>query len=63
VVLKPALIAFLPELAWAARQYRNQYTIATSVFRTEQTRIFAASSILLRRSRATSTAEKSSPSI
>jgi hypothetical protein len=39
-----------------------EFCFPTSVSRTEQTRIFGASSLLLRCSRATSTAEKSGPS-
>src|SRR5258706_4430976 len=57
------LIVFLPEPAWAAREYRDKQKSSTSVYTTGQTRLFAPSSILLRHLRATSTAEKSGPSI
>ena len=54
---------FLREPSWAARQDRDKQTSAKWVYTTGQTRIFPASSILLRRSHAISTAEKSGPSI
>jgi len=58
------LIVLRPELAWAARQYRDKQTIGyVTVYTTEQTRIFAAGSILLGCSRATSNAEKGGPGI
>lgn len=57
------LIVFLPEPAGRQGSIATSRQSATSVFTMEQTPIFAASSILLRCSRATSTAEKSGPSI
>jgi hypothetical protein len=58
-----SLIVLLPSQPWRQGRIATSRPSATAVYTTEQTRIFAAGSILLRCSRATPSAEKSGPRI